>query len=290
MLPAFLIEAAFYLMPGFEAMRKALDGLRSRTLRAALLAASAVIPYLSEAPRTGTFRMPAFLMLAGAAMAASFWYVWIRPSLPWDLLFLAFLGAVYLKLFEHVYGQPAPHVPLAILGKLMWIRLGIFSIFSLRGIEDPGFGFVPSRSEWRIGFLYYLYFLPLGGALAYALRFAGFHAPGLEWWKLALVMLATFLAILWVVALAEEFFFRAFLQRLLGRALGSETAALMAASAVFGAAHLPFRHFPNWPFAIVAGASGIFYGQAFLKARSVRASMITHALVVTTWRVFFAQP
>jgi hypothetical protein len=32
----------------------------------------------------------------------------------------------------------------------------------------------------------------------------------------------------------------------------------------------------------------VFYGIAFLKAQSVRASMVTHALVVTTWRMFFA--
>jgi membrane protease YdiL (CAAX protease family) len=52
--------------------------------------------------------------------------------------------------------------------------------------------------------------------------------------------------------------------------------------------HLPFRQFPNWRFAILAGVAGIFYGLAFLKAKSVRASMVTHALLVTTWRVFFA--
>ena len=39
--------------------------------------------------------------------------------------------------------------------------------------------------------------------------------------------------------------------------------------------------------AIVAGIAGVFYGIAFLQAKSVRASMVTHALVVTTWRVFF---
>jgi membrane protease YdiL (CAAX protease family) len=62
---------------------------------------------------------------------------------------------------------------------------------------------------------------------------------------------------------------------------------LIAASILFGAVHLMYRQFPNWRFAVVGGASGIFYGLAFLKAKSVRASMVTHALVVATWRVFF---
>ena len=204
-------------------------------------------------------------------------------------MFLAFIAAVYLsKLFDQIYGQPAPHVKLAILGQLMWIRLGIMAVFSLRSIENPRFGFVPSRLEWRTGVLYYLFFLPVGAVLAYLLRFARFHPPALDWWKLALLVPGMFLAFLWVVALFEEFFFRAFLQRLLARALGSEVGGLTIASILFGLAHLRFRHFPNWRFAVMGGVSGIFYGLAFLKARSVRASMVTHALVVTTWRIFFA--
>jgi len=111
--------------------------------------------------------------------------------------------------------------------------------------------------------------------------------PAMDPWKLPLAIIGTFVMFLWVVALAEEFFFRAFLQRLLARAWRSETAGLLAASTIFGLAHLPFRHFPNWRFAIVAAVAGVFYGLAFLKAGSVRASMVTHALVVTTWRVFF---
>jgi membrane protease YdiL (CAAX protease family) len=289
-LPAFLMEAVFYLMPGFGEVRKAFDRLGGKPLRAALLSASAVIPYLVEAPRTGTFRLASLVALLAVVLAAAFWYAWIRPGIAADLLFLALIAAVYLsKLFEQIYGQPAPHVQLAILGRLMWIRLSIMAVFSLRSIPDPRFGFIPTRSEWRIGILYYLFFLPVGGAVAYFVSFTKFHAPTLDWWKLALLVPGTFLAFLWVVALFEEFFFRAFLQRLLAGALRSEIAGLTVASLLFGLAHLNFRHnFPNWRFAIVGGVSGIFYGLAFLKARSVRAAMVTHALVVTTWRLFFA--
>jgi uncharacterized protein len=290
-LPAFLMEAVFYLMPGFEAVRKVFDRLGAKSLRAAILAATAVIPYLVEAPRTGTFRLSSFVALLAVVLLAAFWYALLRPGLLADLLFLALIAAVYLstfKFFELVYGQPAPHVQLAILGRLMWIRLGIMAVFSLRGIPDPRFGFVPSRSEWRIGFLYYLLFLPVGGAIAYLLKFARFHAPAMEWWKVALLIPGMFLAFLWVVALFEEFFFRAFLQRLMAQAMGSEMAGLAVVSVLFGLAHLPVRHFPNWRFAILGGVSGVFYGLAFLKAGSVRAGMVTHALVVTTWRMFFS--
>jgi len=288
-LPAFLVEAIFYLMPGFQDMRKFFDRLGSKPLRAALLTVSAVLPYLIESPRIGMFRLTWFLALLAVSMVVSFWYAWIRPGLAADLLFLAFIAAVYLsKLFDHIYGQPAQHVQLAILGRLMWIRLTIMAVFSLRSIENPRFGFVPSRLEWRTGFLYYLFFLPVGAAIAYLLRFARFHPPTLDWWKLALLIPGMFLAFLWVVALFEEFFFRAFLQPLLAKTLGTELGGLTLTSVLFGLAHLWFHHFPNWRFAIVGAVSGVFYGLAFLKARSVRAGMVTHALVVTTWRVFFA--
>jgi membrane protease YdiL (CAAX protease family) len=285
--PAILLETAFYVMPGSEWARKTFDALGARPLRAALLTASAVLPCLVATVRADTFQFPWFLTLLAAALAASFWYAWIRPNLAVDLLFLAFMAAIYLsKLFDHAYGQPAPHAQLAYLGRLMWIRLGIMAVLSLRGLEDVKFGFWPAAREWRIGFLYYLAFLPVGGVLAYLLGFARFHPPEMEWWKAALLVIGTFLAFLWVVALAEEFFFRAFLQRLLTRARG-ETFGLITASVLFGLTHLPFRPFPNWRFAIVAGIAGVFYGLAFTKAGSVRASMVTHALAVTTWRVFF---
>ena len=288
LLPAFLVEFAFYLAPGFPAVRGAFEELGSKPLRAALLAASAVIPYLIESFGTGMFRISSLLALLAVALAASFWYAWIRPSIPADLLFLAFMAAVYLsKLFDQIYGRPAPHVALDILGRLMWIRVGLMAVLSLRSMEDARFGFVPTPREWGIGVRQYLFFLPVGAAIAYLLHFAHFKPPALEWWKFALLVIGTFLAFLWVVALAEEFFFRAFLQQLLARGLHSETIGLIFASILFGLAHLAFRPFPNWRFAIIGGIAGVFYGLAFLQAGSMRASMVTHALVVTTWRVFF---
>jgi hypothetical protein len=37
---------------------------------------------------------------------------------------------------------------------------------------------------------------------------------------------------------------------------------------------------------VLATFAGLFYGRAFLQARSIRAAMVTHALVVTVWQVF----
>jgi len=287
--PAFLVELALYLVPGFAAARKSFDAWGGKPQRAAFLAASGVLPYLIESLLTRTFHLVPFVELLALVLVAAFWYVWIRRSILGDLLFLGFMAAVYVsKPFEHIYGQPAPHVTLVVLGQLMWIRLGLMAVLSLRSLEDARFGFIPTSEEWRVGTQHFLYFLPVGAALAYLAQLGEFHPHPLPWWQFGLMLVLTFWGILWVVSLAEEFFFRAFLQRVIARGTHSETVGLMAAAALFGLAHLPFRKFPNWRLAIVATALGIFCGLSLLRARSVRASMVTHALVATTWRMFFS--
>ena len=171
-MPAFLLELGLYLVPGFAAVRKAFEKLGAKPQRALLLTASGAIAYLVESPLTGTFHFSSLALLVAVVLVTSFWYVAVRPSLPADLLFLAFMAAVYVsKFFDQVYGTLPPHVPLAILGKLMWIRVGLLAVLSLRGMEDVGFGFVPSLREWRVGIQYYLYLLPVGVGLSYLVGF-----------------------------------------------------------------------------------------------------------------------
>jgi membrane protease YdiL (CAAX protease family) len=287
--PAFLVELAFYLVPGFASVRKAFDALGSKPLRASLLAASGLLPYLIEALSTRTFHLVSFVELLALVLIASFWYVGISHGTLTDLLFLGFMAAAYLsKQFDHIYGQPAPHVTLGILGQLMWIRLGLMAVLSLRSMEEPRFGFLPTREEWRIGVEHFVYFLPIGAALVYLVRLGQFHLHPRSWWTFAAALVLTFWGILWVVSLAEEFFFRAFLQRVIARGMHSQIAGLLIAATLFGLAHLSFRRFPNWRLAIVAAALGFFCGLSLLRARSVRASMVTHALAATMWRMFFS--
>jgi len=127
----------------------------------------------------------------------------------------------------------------------------------------------------------------VAGLVAYTLHSPHLHILDVVWWKYAALLVVTFLGMLWVVALGEEFFFRGFLQQLLGRGLHSEMAGLLVASALFGLVHLPFRAFPNWRMAALAAILGLFCGLAFLRTRSIRAAMVTHALVATTFRLFF---
>jgi hypothetical protein len=287
--PAFLVELSFYLVPGFASARKIFDALGGKPLRSAFLTVSGVLPYLIESLQARTFHLVLFLELLALILVTAFWYAWIRRGMLADFLFLSFMAAVYLsKPFDRIYGQPEPHVALGILGQLMWIRLGLMAVLSLRSLDDARFGFLPTPEEWRIGAQHFVFFLPIGAVLAYLVRLGQFHPRQLPWWKFGLFLVLTFWGILWVVSLAEEFFFRAFLQRVIARGTHSETVGLLTAAALFGLVHLPFRKFPNWRLATVAGALGIFCGLSLLRARSVRASMVTHALVATTWRMFFS--
>jgi len=134
--------------------------------------------------------------------------------------------------------------------------------------------------------VHFAIFLPLAVVLARLIGFAGFRLPT-GWEKTSLLALGTFFGTLWVVALAEEFFFRGLLQQWLTAWTRSEAVGLIAASLLFGSVHVFKTPFPNWKFAALAALAGICYGLAFRRAHSIRASMVTHALVVTTWKIFF---
>jgi len=106
--------------------------------------------------------------------------------------------------------------------------------------------------------------------------------------RVAVQAIGTFFGFLWVVGLAEEFFFRGLLQAWVAEWLGNQRLSLCLVSVAFGSVHLWFKPFPNWRFAIMAALAGVFYGLAFQKEKSVRASAVTHALTVTVWRLFVA--
>jgi uncharacterized protein len=150
-----------------------------------------------------------------------------------------------------------------------------------RRIPETGYGFIPNLREWRIGALHFLYFLPIAACLAIPMKTLRFAHPAPLWKTTGI-----FLAFFWVVALFEEFIFRGVLLGALEQR-ASRATALVLTSVFFGAAHLWFRGFPNWRWALLAGILGWFCGQARNQAGSIRAGVVTHALVVATWRGFF---
>jgi membrane protease YdiL (CAAX protease family) len=290
-LPAFLLEATFYYALASDKIRARIERLAPATVASALTVA-AVAPYLAASIALGSFQWRSALVLAALSVFVCFWYVFVPKTAFFDIFFLACTATVMLThVFPHLYVSPHPKLPLSALGQAMWIRTGVFVMLAVRRVTGVGFGLWPDRRQWKIGVLYYLLFLIAAVGLAWWIGFAKPHwppgSPNMTWERTSLYAVGTFFGALWVLALGEEFLFRGLLQQWIGKWIGSEIAGLLLASLLFGAVHLWFRGFPNWRLAIMAAFAGVFYGMAFRQTKSIRASMVTHALVVTTWRVFF---
>ncbi len=278
---AFLVAFPFYLVPAFAWMREQIGAER---LPLYVLAA-ALAPYLTGCLGGAIrFRWEGLALLVAMALAFGFWYRLARgPSILADLGFLAIIPVVLLSGYlEAIYGavQPALKKDLIELGHVALLEITVPVLMVARGVEAR-YGFFPTRSEWAIGLRHYLYFVVVGFPVGLALKAVHFTAPA-PLWKIA----ATFLGFFWVIALSEEFFVRGVLQGWLEQWTGRATVALLVTSILFGAAHLSFRGFPNWRWALLTAILGLCCGHARNQSGGIRAGVVTHALVVTTWRAF----
>lgn len=288
-LPAFLLEIVLYLLSGLAPVRSAIARWPSVRIALALTALAPVSWLLLTIP-SGTYSWINLLAITALAAAAAFWYVLLPRHLASDLGFLIVMAApIVLDLFDALYPDPARRLPAQVLGVIMWYRTGLVAALCIRKVERVGFGFVPQRTEWLIGVQNFLLFLPVGAAVGWGIGFVRFRDVSFDG-RLLLIAILTFVGVLWVLAVAEEFFFRGLLQQHLSKLFGNKIIGLIAASIVFGFAHIAYRQFPNWSFALLATLAGLFYGRAYLQAGSIRAAMVTHALVVTTWKVFLTSP
>jgi membrane protease YdiL (CAAX protease family) len=286
-LPAILIELALYVAAVLEAPRALLEKLPP-VLGALLLTASGVLPLVVYTAPLGLLHLKPLLMLAGLAAVVSFWFL-IAGRSQWSMLALLVVMAVVLlaPVLPGFYPRPAPNLKIEFLGPVMWYRVGIVSFLVFGRVPGTGVGFLPDAGEWVTGLKWFVAFVPVAVAANFWIGFAHLKTLSQPPLWMALYTVGTFLGILWVVALREEFFFRGVLQPLLAKWWG-EWIGVAGASALFGFTHLWFGKFPNWRFAILAALAGVFYGLAFREGRGVRAAMVTHALVVTGWRMFFA--
>jgi membrane protease YdiL (CAAX protease family) len=285
-LPALLVEAAFYVAPGFIAVRERL--LRwPKSQLAAALAISAVIPWLMYTLASGNFSWQKFAMLFALVAMVAFWYVVLPPVRTADCVLLVLLAIPFLfRIFLEIYPTADPKPRMDFLGKWMWFRLGFTVFLLVRQVEGIQFGFVPSRAEFLTGLKYYFRFLPFGIALGYLLGIVQVGSPA-SGWPLAGLTVATFLGLFWTVSLGEEFFFRGLIQQWLEEAFRSPNVAIAVTSVLYGLVHLPFRGPFNWRYALLVTLLGWFCGQAFQERRGIRAPMVTHALAATTWIVAF---
>ena len=287
-LPALLLEATFYLGATFEDTRAAFACVGSPRTQAGVLWASAILPYLLFSFLSGTFINSAFYLLLLLTGIFIFWHV-VLPRRPiYDFGFLVIAAVpIIAGIFKRIYRSPDPHIPVDILGHLMWIRIGIVALLVLRQWNPGRFGLWPRLREWKIGTVYYLVVLVPICLLALGLHDVQFELRYKDPWKIAAVAIGTFFGFLWVVALSEELFFRGVITPAVLKACRSPILAVIVPALLYGSVHLWFHDFPNWRRALVTTLLGLACGAAYLRSGSVRAPMVTHAFMVTTWRIFF---
>jgi membrane protease YdiL (CAAX protease family) len=270
---AFLAEYPFYLVAGFPEARERLAG---RWLPV-WLATSAILPYLICCCGGIPFQWLALIRLAALAIAVCFWYV-ILPARPlFDAGFLVLFAAVMVgRYFQSIYPVfYRQHIDF--LGHLALFHMAVLVLILERRVPETGYGFWPNWNEWRIGILNFLFFVPCGAVLAVILHSTHFIAPRLLWGA------ANFAGFLFILGLIEEFLFWGVLQRWLLEWGCNAIAAMALTSILFGLVHFWFR---GWPWVPIAAVMGWFCGRARNQAGSIRAGVVTHALVVATWRAF----
>ncbi|MBI4907006.1 MAG: CPBP family intramembrane metalloprotease [Acidobacteria bacterium] len=284
-LPALLLESSFYIAPAFGAIREKLSSLRSWLLPVGLVCAA--VPYLIVSIGLGNFSFIGLLTLVVLPGIVLLWYRILPHTMATDLVFLVLMATVFLSgTFASIYMNPAGKPSIDIIGRMMWIRTGVLAVLLIRGVQNVNYGFFPSASDWLTGTRFFLYSVLLIAPVALGIGFVQLRDVSFSS-RTLITAAGTFIGMLWVVALSEEFFFRGMLQQILQGATGSLAAGIGMTSLLFGAAHLPMRGFPNWKFALCATLAGVFYGLSYARGKSIRASMVTHALVNTAWRVFF---
>jgi hypothetical protein len=82
-------------------------------------------------------------------------------------------------------------------------------------------------------------------------------------------------------ALPEEILFRSLIQNLIQLRFGASWRTLLAASLIFGCAHLDNgpQPLPNWRYMILATIAGVAYGMVFQRSLTVLSSAALHSMV-----------
>jgi uncharacterized protein len=239
----------------------------------------------------GAFSLPlTFLVLAFTAAPVLVAFVQ-GPAVAPRPTALDFLGVLILWLpIEFAAG--ARLVPHAAQGFLHSIAYGIAILLGLvlwTGFRAfAGMKYNPPREARD-------FWLPLAGfaMVAPVLAIMGIalgFIPAPHWPVQSAGRMAAAVGIIFAgTALPEEILFRALIQNLLMQRFGSGTRTLLAASFIFGCAHLDNgpQPLPNWRYMILATVAGFAYGKVFQKANTVLSSAGLHMLVDWTKHFYF---
>jgi len=281
-----LIEAA---LPALAPAREWFGRWTARKWAPPAILAAWLAPYFIYAFGTGDLRVRALVHLL-AVCAPPLLVYYAKPlrgggAVSWAdaLAWLWLTLAVVLRRLTGIWSVPEN---LDFMTRLFVIAVASWCWVFVRPVADRGYVFSLSLRTLRAALANFAWFAAIAIPLSFATRFAAWNPR----WQGAAAFGSSYVEILAFIAWLEELFFRGFLQTLASRALNSERRGQLLASAVFGMSHVLLGRAPNWRYVCLASIAGWFYGAAFRQTRNLSAPALTHALVDTVWRTWFAAP
>jgi membrane protease YdiL (CAAX protease family) len=204
------------------------------------------------------------------------------PGLTDYLALIAIALPVKLRWLAQLWPYPDGHLSYALTAMLA-MDVAIVGFIFIRRLDNTGYSLSWSANQGLIVFAAIAVMaaiaIPAGMALNF-LHWAPGHVP-LKSLPFSIV------GIFFFTAWPEEFVFRGLLQNMLSRTIKNENAGLIAASIIFGLAHIANGHFPNWRYALLATFAGLCYGFTWRKTGNIFASALVHTTVDVIWHMIF---
>lgn len=241
-----------------------------------------VIPYLVFAIPRGTLDLRYALAMAlfPVALAALLEFSSREQRFLWQDAVVLF--AIALTLDVRVFSPAWPYNGLGSLPKLYLADVALYLYLVVRRLQSVGYSLIPRLDAYLVGLREWVFFLPLGLGLGFALHFIGYFPRHQSLGHMLLALIVVF----FLTAVPEEIFFRGILQNLLEGRFG-QRAALIIAATLFGLSHFHKGATFNWRYVILAAVAGVFYGRAWRSRRQILASSTTHTLVDVVWGLWF---
>jgi hypothetical protein len=286
---AFLAVILAFLLPPVPALLKKKLRTRPELLFSVPIALAAIFCLLAW--RTGAFSLPLTLLIAGYTLVPTVLiFLQGADAGPATWLDLIVILALWLPIELNAGSGWIPTRAQGFLHTVAYgvaLTLALVLFLSFRGMKGMKYNLPNRLMDFIDPLIAFVLVAPILIGLGLALSFLPwFHLTGQ--WPLSRVA-KTFGLVFLATALPEEILFRSLIQNWMMQKFGFTTGVLIAASIVFGCAHLNNgpQPLPNWRYMVLATIAGYAYGRVFQRASSATASMILHALVDTVKHVYF---
>jgi membrane protease YdiL (CAAX protease family) len=255
--------------------------------RGVLLAVVPFLAYLVYLAGTGSFTWwraafgaaytlaPVLVAISAGASKAGAWQDY--------LAMLAIFLPLKLRWLNSLWPYPGGRFGV-VATMLLAIAVALAAFLFVRQFDGVGYTIVWGRDAAVAVVFHFALLAAILIPLGIWLHFIKFDPSQTHWKSLPFDAVTIFLLTAW----PEELLFRGLLQNSLSRTLSSEASGWIAASVVFGLAHITNNGvFPNWRYVLLAAIAGIFYGRVWRKTNSIFPAAIVHALVDTLWHLTF---